>query len=156
MRTLEERIDIAEEPKEVWGVLRDFAGVSKWAPYVFRSRSIGDRATGEGSRRRMRHAWGFRLEEVVVDWSEGRGYSFSVVKVPYPMRDVTEAWSVEHSANSSTVTTTVRYRMGLGPAGKLADHLIVRWLVRREMREGLKGLKRYVESNGRSNGADPA
>lgn len=150
MRKLEERIEIEMEPEDVWDVLRDFAGVSKWAPYVVWSRSIGERETTAGSRRVMRHAWGFKLEEIVVDWSEGRGYSFDVVKVPYPMKNVREAWAVEHSDNSSTVTTTVQYRMHLGAAGTLADHLLVRWLVRREMREGLKGLKSYVESAARA------
>ena len=146
MRELQERIEIALEPQDVWGVLRDFVGVSKWAPSVRRSRSVGGPANGIGSCRVMRHAWGFALEETVLDWTEGRGYEFAVNRAPYPMRDVRETWLVEDSDNSSTVTTTVRYRMRLGIAGALADHLLVRWLVRREMREGLKGLKTYAES----------
>lgn len=146
MRKLQERIEIELEPEDVWDVLRDFVGVSKWAPSVRRSRSMGGPASGVGSCRIMRHVWGFALEETVLDWNEGRSYEFVVNRAPYPMRDVRETWLVEHSDHSSLVTTTVRYRMHLGFAGALADHLLVRWLVRREMREGLRGLKSYVES----------
>jgi hypothetical protein len=146
MRKLEERIEISVEPEDVWEVLRDYVGVSKWAPSVRRSRSLGGPATGVGSYRVMRHAWGFKLEESVIEWTEGQGYEFAVIKVPFPMKEVREAWGVQHSDNSSTVTTTVQYRMRLGAAGALADRLLVRRLVRREMRIGLEGLKRYVET----------
>jgi hypothetical protein len=36
--------------------------------------------------------------------------------------------------------------MRLGPLGALLDWVLVRHLIRREMRVGLKGLRAYVES----------
>ena len=137
MRTIEEKIDIALDPEDVWDVLRDFTGVSKWAPAVRRSRPFGGPPSGVGSCRRLRHAWGFALEETVLVWSEGRGYEFAVTRVPYPMKEVKETWLVEKADCSCTVTSTVSYRMSLGPAGQLIDRLFVRWIVRREMRQGL-------------------
>lgn len=148
MPRLEERIGILGGPEDVWNVLRDFRGVDKWAPYVRDSTLVGEREAGVGSRRMLRHAWGFRLEESVVGWSEGRGYAFEVVRVPYPMRNVREAWAVDASNPHVTVTTSVEYDMHLGPLGRFLDRLLVHHLIRREMRGGLRGLKRYVESRG--------
>jgi hypothetical protein len=45
-----------------------------------------------------------------------------------------------------TVTTRVQYEMKLGPLGLLLDWMLVRFVVKREMRAGLRGLKLYVES----------
>lgn len=145
MRRLEEHITIQASAENVWNVLRDFGGADSWAPYVRRSTLIGEGASGVGSRRALRHASGVRLEECVVAWSEGQGYSFDVVKAPYPMRDVREDWTVNSTNRDLTVTTTVKYGMRLGMVGRLLDRFLVRHLVRREMRAGLRGLKRYVE-----------
>ena len=73
MRTLEERIDIDAPPAIVWGILDDFSGVATWAPYLRSSAPVGDQKTGVGSYRVMQHFWGFRLEESVIEWEEGRG-----------------------------------------------------------------------------------
>jgi hypothetical protein len=154
MRRLEERIEIETQPEEVWRVLGSFGDVACWAPYVIHSRSAAE-DSGVGSRRTLRHAWGFQLKESVVEWNEGEGYSFVVAGAPFPMRDITESWAVAPSPNSATVITTVEYRMHLGVLGSLADRILVQWLVRREMRAGLKGLKRFVERNG-AGGKAPA
>lgn len=146
MNKLEERIEIDSTIDHVWSVLSDFGGVDRWAPYVRRSGIVSEKATGVGARRILRHAWGFSLEEVIVSWSDRPEYAFDVVRVPYPMTDVREAWSVDISNSHVKVTTTVAYRMRLGVVGKLLDGLLIRRLVRREMREGLRGLMRFVES----------
>jgi hypothetical protein len=94
----------------------------------------------------MRHFWGFRLEESVVEWDEGVGYSFDVVRVPFPIKDVRETWRIEDNEDHVVVATRVEYDTHLGPVGSAIDAAIVSLLVRREMREGLKGLKRYAET----------
>ena len=43
------------------------------------------------------------------------------------------------------VTTRVDYEMAFGPMGTLLDALLVRFVVMREMRSGVRGLKAYVE-----------
>ena len=146
MRTLEDRIQINASHAVVWGLLSDFSGVVTWAPYLRSSSPVGDVESGIGAYRVMRHFWGFRLEESVVEWDEGVGYSFDVVRVPFPIKDVRETWRIEDGDGHVTVTTRVEYDTHLGPLGTALDATIVNHLVRREMREGLKGLKRYAET----------
>jgi ligand-binding SRPBCC domain-containing protein len=145
MRILEERVTIAAPPKAVWALLADFGGVADWAPYMRVSKLVGQQATGAGTRRAMRHAWGFRFEECVTQWHDGKGYAFDVLKAPFPLRDVKEAWAMGAEEGRTVVSTQVRYRVYLGLIGLILDWLLVRFVVRREMRSGLAGLKRHAE-----------
>jgi hypothetical protein len=151
MRELNEQVEILAPHKNVWAVLADFGGVSVWAPYMSRSKLVGSQQSGIGTRRIMHHRWGFNFEEAVTAWDEGRGYSFDVYRAPYPMKDVHENWSTQHENGVSIVSTQVNYRMRLGGPGRLLDSCLVRFIVQREMRAGLNGLKKHVESqNGTS------
>lgn len=145
MRELRESVKISRPHQAVWDLLADFGGVASWAPYMKSSRLIGDVRSGTGMRRSMRHAWGFRFEESVTDWTEGEGFSFDVFRAPFPMRDVKESWRIEHENGLSTVSTRVTYNMYLGPLGKAIDWALVRFIVKREMRAGLRGLKQHSE-----------
>lgn len=146
MRTLEDQIQINAPHAVVWGLLSDFSGVATWAPYLRNSSPVGDVESGVGAYRVMRHFWGFRLEESVVEWDDGSGYEFDVVRVPFPITDVRETWRIEDAEDHVLVVTRVEYGMQLGPLGTAIDAAIVSHLVRREMREGLRGLKRYAET----------
>jgi ligand-binding SRPBCC domain-containing protein len=145
MRVLEERVELEAPAARVWPVLADFGGVAKWAPYMRSSRLLGEQAAGVGTRRAMRHAWGFRFEERVTQWHDGKGFSFDVLKAPFPMKDVKESWAMGREGGYAVVSTQVRYGMRMGLLGRALDGLLVRFLVRREMRAGLRGLKQFVE-----------
>ena len=145
MRILTERISIQAEVKELWSVMEDFGGVYKWAPYMRRSALVGRQMTGVGTCRFLRHTWGFILEEVVTKWNEGEGFSFDVYRAPYPMKNVQESWIAGRENGHATVLTRVNYEMRLGYLGRLLDWVLVRHIVKREMRTGLQGLKQYVE-----------
>ena len=145
MRVLTEQVEINAPSHVVWEALADFGGVSDWAPYMKHSHLIGDTKTGVGTLRGMRHAWGFRFEEAITEWNEGDGYSFDVFRAPYPMKDVHESWVTGRENGYATVTTEVNYGMKLGPVGAFLDWLLVRFIVKREMRVGLRGLKHHLE-----------
>ena len=145
MRTLIQSVKINAPTEQVWLALKDFGDVAAWAPYMRISHIVGDQESGKGVRRAMQHELGFRFEEVVTEWREGEGYDFDVLKAPWPMQGVRESWQMETFDGGVTVTTRVEYGMKLGPLGSLADFLLVRFIVLREMRSGVRGLKEYVE-----------
>jgi hypothetical protein len=147
LRTLQESIDIHAPEPAVWGVLNDFGGVAHWAPFLRSSALVGEVEQGVGSYRVMRHFWGFRLEESVIDWEDHAGYTFEVRVVPYPITKVRESWSLQAENPHVTVTSTVHYSVCLGWLGAMFDWAFVRHLIRREMRVGLRGLREYVESH---------
>jgi ligand-binding SRPBCC domain-containing protein len=145
MRQIKEGVEIAVPLDKVWAVLENFGDVSSWAPYMRSSALIGEQQTGVGTRRRLQHAWGFRLEETVTGWIDGSGFSFDVNRAPYPMKDVREAWVIEHEKGRTIIGTSVEYDMHLGILGSVLDRILLRFIVRREMRAGLRGLKDYLE-----------
>lgn len=145
MRTLSESVDIDAPLDLVWQVLADFGGVATWAPYMKVSHLVGEQGQGVGTRRAMRHELGFRFEERVTEWHEGEGFSFDVLRAPWPMDNVHESWVVSDRDGVTRVTTCVEYGMKIGAAGSLLDWSLVRFIVRREMRAGLRGLKSHVE-----------
>lgn len=141
---------VIESPSEaVWAVLGAFGDVAAWAPGIASSRCLGTRTGGIGARRLMRHVWGFRLEEVVTAWEEGSGFTFLVIKAPFPLNFVLETWKVAPSGAQVRVETTVEYNTHAGPLGRLIDYVCLRHLIRREMRRGLAGLRRSVGSDQR-------
>lgn len=147
MRQIKEGVEIAVSLDRVWAVLENFGDVSSWAPYMRSSSLIGEQQTGVGTRRRLRHAWGFRLEETVTGWIDRSGFSFDVNRAPWPMKDVREAWVIEQEKDLTIIGTLVEYDMHLGILGSMLDRILVRFIVRREMRAGLRGLKDYLESD---------
>jgi ligand-binding SRPBCC domain-containing protein len=145
MRELSEHVVIAVPPETVWQALADFGDVAAWAPYMRISHLVGDQERGVGTRRAMRHELGFRFEERVTSWDEGVGFAFDVLSAPWPMDDVRESWRIATHGSGTQVTTRVQYGMKVGVAGNLLDWSLVRFIVRREMRSGVRGLKEYLE-----------
>ena len=146
MRTLNERVEIKAPAKAVWEVLADFGGVADWAPYMRKSHLIGDLQSGIGTRRGMRHAWGFRFEESVTEWNEGSGFRLRLHDGDKDKPLPNSYFIAARHNGLSTVSTRVTYTMHLGPIGKLLDWMLVQFIVKREMRAGLRGLKHYLES----------
>ena len=145
MRRLEERIVINTSQQAVWDVLADFGNPATWAPGMRQSSLKGKQKIGVGTQRIMRHAWGFNIEETVTQWIDGAGFSFKLDKAPFPLCDVCETWVLRHDDIQTMITTTVSYGTRLGLIGILLDAMLVRFLVAREMRSGIAGLKQYVE-----------
>ena len=125
----------------VWEVLRAFGDVSAWAPGIAGSQCLDGRTGGLGVRRRLRHVWGFEFDEVVTAWDEGRGYSFIVLGAPFPLNVVVETWKVVPGPGHAVVETVVTYDTRGGAVGRLIDGVLLWYLIRREMRRGLAGLR---------------
>ena len=145
MRQLTETKHIEASRQAVWSTLADFGNVAAWAPYMRISHLLGERESGVGTRRAMQHEFGFRFEERVTAWHEGEGFDFDVLKAPWPMTRVRESWRMQADGGGVTVTTRVEYSMKLGALGVLLDWALLRFIVRREMRSGVLGLKEHVE-----------
>jgi len=144
MPKLEQEIVAGVSTQAVWKVLEQFGNVDQWAPGMSSSSLLGEQSSGVGTRRVMRHRWGFRIEEEVTRWSNGWGMSFVLTKAPFPMQNVHETWDIEQQNGATRIVTTVTYEMGVGVLGSLLDQLLVRFVVEREMRRGLKSLIAFI------------
>jgi len=155
MRKLVDRIVIETPKQAVWDAMADFGSAAPWAPGMRESSLKGEQTSGVGTQRVLQHVWGFRIEEIVTEWVDGAGFSFKLVKAPYPLRDVSETWILRPDGNRALLTIIVSYSMHLGLIGAMLDTMFVKFLIAREIRSGILGLKRYVEQKFAENPSDP-
>lgn len=153
VRTLHESITVKSTPAAAWTVLADFSGVTLWAPGIRTATVVSEQKTGVGARRNLLLNLGFRIEEVITEWNEGSGYSFALVRAPYPMLDVHETIYILAEGDHVQVHSIVNYATKMGVVGTLLDRGVIHRLVKREMRASLTGLKRILE---RKSGGDSA
>jgi uncharacterized protein YndB with AHSA1/START domain len=87
---------------DVWSLLDDFDGVSRYHPNVASSRAVTDVERGEGACRECRFDDGGRIEETIVDYDPGEGYAVAFTDVgSYPL---VSKWLRSTSTPSTTTT----------------------------------------------------
>lgn len=155
MRCLEHSVITSASPASAWDVMADYGGVAKWAPGMRDSRVLGEQHQGVGAHRTLRHILGFRIEEVVTDWTEGVAYAFELTRTPFPMRKVSETLGLEPLGGRTRIVSRVWYDMRLGALGRFFDWVFLRHFVAREMRASLRGLKAFIEQRVLADGEVP-
>ena len=138
-------IDAARD--KVWEVLADFGTVSRWAPTITDSAIVGDADQGIGAVRTCEHVKMGTREERIVSWSEGEAYSYDVTAgLPFPMQALRNRWSVRERGASTEVTLHQEFSTKLGPLGLLVESMMIKRMMRKEMRLALAGLKYHIET----------
>ncbi len=147
MSLLTRRVRIDASVEKAWEVLADFGGVSKWAPTITESRSLTEANGGVGARRTCTHVKMGQLEEVIVEWEEGRRYSYDVTRgLPMPMKSLNNDWSVESDGDGAVVTLHQNFETKFGPLGWLIESLVLRRMMEKEITVSLAGLKYHTET----------
>ena len=139
---------VIDAPKDkVWEVLADFGAVSKWAPTITDSATVGDANQGVGAVRTCEHEKMGTLQETIVSWTEGEAYSYDVTAgLPFPMKTLRNHWSVREQGASTEVTLHQEFSTKLGPLGSLMESMMLKRMMRKEMQLALAGLKYHIET----------
>ena len=146
MPLLTRRVRIDASAEKTWAVLADFGGVSKWAPTITESRSLTEENGGVGARRLCTHVKMGELEEEIVEWEEGRRYSYDVSGLPMPMKSLNMDWSVEADGDGAVVTVRQNFQTKFGLLGSLMESLVLRRMMEKEIAVSLAGLKYHTET----------
>jgi uncharacterized protein YndB with AHSA1/START domain len=134
--------DIAAVPSVVWALLEDFEHIAAFNPNLARSRHIGDAPReGLGAERRCDLKDGRNwIEERVVDWRPGEGYTVEIYAGTLPIRDVRTTLAVTPTEAGSRTSMQIAYRPKYGILGKAIDKLVLRRQMRELMEKVLEGL----------------
>ena len=93
------------------------------------------------------HALGEVVEEVIVEWNEGRSFTFEIPDGLGPIKILREIWSVEPSPEGAVVTVMMDLNnMKFGVLGAVMDRLIARRVMGKQLVLSLAGLKHHVET----------
>jgi hypothetical protein len=123
---------IAARPQQIWDVLADFGAISSWADNVDHSCILFSGADGAavGTARRVqvkRDA----LVERITEFDPPRALAYDVEGLPSRVRGMTNRWTLGPGPSDSTVVTlTSTVEIGAGPAEKLAERVLCRFLAR--------------------------
>lgn len=130
----------------VWDALDDFGGVWKYNPNVASSQIINDIETGEGACRECVFSDGSRIEETIVDYDPGEGYTVEFTDVgSYPLVSNVVRIDVEAvDDHHSKVTFSAEFQPKYGPLGWLLGRVLMEQRFENRFDEVLEGLAAYL------------
>lgn len=134
--------DIPAEASIVWALLKDFPHIDAFNPNLARSSHIGNTPLeGVGAERRCDLKDGRNwIEERVVDWRPGEGYTVEIYAGTMPIRDVRTTLAVTPKGVGSRAVMQINYTPKLGLLGRLLDLLLLRRKMIALMHSVLEGL----------------
>ena len=133
-----------------WEKLQDFSVPHHYVPGLTRTEIVSGQSTGWGAHRKVYNEDGGYLEETILDWEEGRGFTLDLHRGEEPMQPfkfAQFAYRLDAATDDRTrVTLSLRFEMPMGTLGAtLGD-----WFVKPRMQEELvqigAGLKHYYET----------
>lgn len=95
----------AAAPHDVWEVLADFPGISRWASSVSHSSALTSSATGYGAVRRVQVGRD-ALRECVVGWDAERRLSYVIDGLPKVVLRAVTTWTLEADGPGTRITVT--------------------------------------------------
>lgn len=149
MATIQVTRHISKDATTIWPILADFAGISKFNPFLSHSALIGTQAAagtcGVGTHRQCDMKFGSTyLREEVVDWKEGESYTVHIYESMMPVAKLFTTIGVKQEGKSeSIVYMKSTYEPKFGIAGAIMDKVFLRWVMRFMFARVLKGLEAY-------------
>lgn len=148
MHTTSVTREIDAPTDEVWRVLDDFGGVAKYNPNVKTSKIVAGPDSGTGATRECLFHDGGRIEEEIVEYESGTGYTVNFVDMgDFPLEENVVEIGVESIDESRTaVTMTTNFTPKFGPIGWVMAKVTMKSRFRKTFEEVLAGLDSYVHT----------
>jgi carbon monoxide dehydrogenase subunit G len=140
---------VIDAPSErVWQVLDDFGNVATYNPAVDASRIVTDAETGEGACRECVLSESGRVEETIVDYRPGKGYTVAFTDLgSLPMAANTVEFDLlAVDAERTEVTVSSRFTPKYGPLGWLMATLVMERRLRETFDDTLAGLDDHLRA----------
>ena len=148
MTTIERCVTIDASPEQVWPALADIGGISVWNPNVKASRLTSTQDGGTGTSRECQLTPMGTVQELVVEWNEGRMISIEIYEfknVP-AMRAALATFELEPSGDGTRVKMSMNYEVGLGAMGAGMNALMLKRQFASATTKLMAGLKLHVET----------
>ena len=138
---VESEIIIDASTAAVWDVLKEFGSVSEWAPAVSKSYYLDSQTSGVGTGRHCDIDGLGSIDEVVTDWQEGVGFSYSVTPLG-PLGKSNSTWRLTRVGDSKTkLQVILSYDLRFGLLGKILHKLVMRRKLEQSLPDTLAAFK---------------
>ncbi|MGI9284758.1 MAG: SRPBCC family protein [Pseudomonadales bacterium] len=146
---------ILELPRaEAWTKLQDLTLAHFYVPGIIKTEIVTEQTVGVGASRRVYQETDDYLNETVIDWVEGQGFTLRLHRdngsAPFPFQQASYTYHLRDSGNGHTrVDTTLEYAMGAGCLGYWLDKLYLHNVLQSRADEVPAALKRFYEAANR-------
>lgn len=145
MTIVKRTIHVDVPPEQVWAVLADFGGVSRWSPSVDHSVSTTELAAGVGAERACQVPGMGGITEIATEWEEGSRLAVDVQGAPF-LKTMHAAMSVRADGTGTIAEAEADFSAKFGPLGALMAALMMKRKLGQTLAQTLVGLKHYAET----------
>jgi hypothetical protein len=148
-------VELAMPRAQAWAKLRDLMLSQDYVPGVERIEITTRQREGVGASRRVFCKGRPPVDETVVLWDEGHGFTVRLHKgdePPAPFKQAQFVYRLDDAPDGRTrVTTTLAYELPFGVLGRLLDALLMRRVSQAMVKAIASGLKQVYETGKRAN-----
>jgi hypothetical protein len=149
MYSAEYEIELDLEREHAWQKLRDITQPDCYVQGLTRVEMTTEQREGVGASRRVHQGKSIVLDETVTEWREGKGFTLRLHRGEKgPVPPMQEAWfdyGIRERDGCVYLHNCMRYRVGLGPFGRLLNALLLRKMIASAVRDTTIGQKFYYE-----------
>lgn len=136
-------------PDAAWAVLADYSLPHNYVPGLTRTEIVSAASSGPGAHRRV-YTGDKYLEETIIDWREGKGFTLRLHRGEKPMPPFKRAefdYQLGPQGTEQTrVTLTLRFVMPLGVLGKFLGRNLVLPEMKKQLVAIAAGMKHFYET----------
>jgi len=150
MQTISVEFEVELSLAEAWEHLQDLSQPDMYVQGLTAVEFTTEHRQGVGASRRVTQGKSFRLDETVTEWQEGKGFSLRLhrgekTSIPLLSSHFFD-YGLRENGGRVFLYNQMRYQVGLGPLGALLDKLLLRKLMRSQLRDVTLAQKIYYET----------
>ena len=153
MRHISAETNLVMPRSEAWAKLQDLLLAQHYVPGVTHIEITTPNRTGVGASRKVFCKRRAPIDETVIEWEDGHGFTVKLHngdKPPVPFKEAQFVYRLHDVPGGQTrVTTTMIYGLPAGALGRLLDGLLMRRIVAHTVSSIARGLKQVYESERR-------
>ncbi len=141
---------IALSPESCWAKLRDLTRAKYYVAGLRDSVITTDLQEGVGASRVVTHRLFGAMDETVVEWREGRGFTVRLHKggkPAVPFREALFRYEIEPIPGGCAIHTEMTYELVLGLLGRILDALVMKRILQRQVRQTALRLAAYYQAD---------
>jgi len=144
-------VEINLSMKEAWQRLSDLTLAHYYVPGLVNTEITTDKKQGLGTSRRVYQSEKRYINETVVDWQEGKGFTVKLHNddgsAPFPFKEASFTYWIEPvSAQRVRMDTGLHYRMAMGYLGHWVHDWMMASIIQERIDKGAHNLRHFYET----------
>lgn len=153
MQTVSAEFEVELSIADAWERLRDLSCPDMYVQGLTAVEITTEQRQGVGASRRVTQGKSFKLDETVTEWQQGKGFTLRLHRGEKTSIPLLTAHFFDYGLRENEgrvfLHNQMRYQVGLGLFGALLDKLLLRRVMRSQLRDVTLAQKIYYETGQR-------